>query len=117
MFISTIPRPSSGTLADDFVFITEDANIDAICQKILAEFDSCVPNFYTEQDQKTGYIISKDRQGNEQKFGLLTLSVGIVSSALNNITHVAQIGEIGAELKKYAKSFDKSIFVRDQRKC
>ena len=101
---------------DDFVFIADDARVDEICKRIIEEFDNTVPNFYNSVDRKAGYIISKDRQGNERKFDFLSLSIGVVSSATHKITHVAQISEIGAELKKYAKSFEKSNYVRDKRR-
>lgn len=101
---------------DDFVFIATDDKIDTICESIITEFDALVPDFYNENDRKTGYIIAQDRQGNTIKTGLLSVSIGVVSSATQKITHVGQISEIGAELKKYAKSFQKSIFVRDQRR-
>jgi diguanylate cyclase (GGDEF)-like protein len=100
---------------DDFVFIAEDALTDQICQRTIEDFDERIPSFYTPEDYKRGYIQGKDRQGNEQKFGLLGVSIGIVCNAKQKITHVAQIGEIGAELKKYAKSFEKSNYVRDKR--
>lgn len=100
---------------DDFVFISEDAKADEISQKIIEEFDKVAPSFYSEEDRKKGFIIGKDRQGNEVKSGLICVSIGIVSNAKYPITHVAQVGEIGAELKKYAKSQEKSNFVRDQR--
>ncbi len=101
---------------DDFVFITEDPLIEDICQEIITEFDALVPSLYNEEDRQAGYVVGKDRQGNEIKAGLLSISIGIVSNATHRITHVAQISEIGAELKKYAKSFEKSNFVRDQRR-
>lgn len=101
---------------DDFVFITEDPLIENICQEIIKEFDALIPSFYNEEDRQAGYVVGKDRQGNEVKAGLLSISIGIVSNATHRITHVAQISEIGAELKKYAKSFEKSNFVRDQRR-
>ncbi len=101
---------------DDFVFIVEDQLMDSICQKIIEEFDKMAPQFYNEEDKKSGYITGKDRQGNEIKIGLLSISIGIVSNAKQKITHVAQISEIGAELKKYAKSIEKSTYVRNQRK-
>jgi len=100
---------------DDFVFITENVTMNKTCEKIVKEFDSKIPTFYTKEDHKAGYITGKDRQGKKQKFGLLSVSIGIVSNVGQEITHVAQISEIGAELKKYAKSFDKSNFVRDKR--
>ncbi len=102
---------------DDFVFIAEDAKADAVSNKIIEEFDKMVTSFYVAEDQKVGYIIGKDRQGNEVKVGLLSVSIGIVSNTTHKINHVAQIAEIGAELKKFAKSIDKSNFVRDQRRA
>ena len=101
---------------DDFVFVSDDAIADAIAQKITDEFDKIAPTFYNETDKAAGFIMGKDRQGNETKAGLVSISIGIVSNVTQKITHVAQIGEIGAELKKAAKNIEKSVFVRDQRK-
>ncbi|MFC1510479.1 response regulator [Candidatus Omnitrophota bacterium] len=101
---------------DDFVFMTSDTLIDEISQDIIDEFDSKVPEFYSEEDVKKGFIEGKDRQDNELKFSLTGVSICIVSSETQEIAHVAQVSEIAADLKKYAKSFDKSVFVRDQRK-
>ncbi|MBI3618333.1 MAG: response regulator [Candidatus Omnitrophica bacterium] len=100
---------------DDMVFIVDDAVADTTCEQIIKEFDAKVPSFYSPEDRKRGYIKAKDRQGKEQEFGLLAISIGVVSNIHQPITHVAQISEIGAELKKYAKSFEKSIYVRDKR--
>jgi len=101
---------------DDFVFITDDDIMDETCQKVIDDFDSKVPSFYNETDSSQGYILGKDRQGNEMHIGLLAVSIGIVSNINQKITHVAQVGEIGAEMKKFAKSTEGSRFVRDQRK-
>ena len=90
--------------------------MDTVCRAIIAEFDRMAPEFYNEEDRQKGYIVGKDRQGNEIKVGLLSISIGVVSSATHKITHVAQISEIGAELKKFAKSMEKSNYVRNQRK-
>ncbi|MEI8011512.1 MAG: response regulator [Candidatus Omnitrophota bacterium] len=101
---------------DDFVFVCADAIADAISQEIINLFDAAAPDFYNDIDRTEGFIMGKDRQGNITKAGLLSISIGIVSNAFTKITHVAQIGEIGAELKKFAKAQDKSNFVRDKRK-
>jgi len=100
---------------DDFVFIMDDNLIDEASQKIVDCFDGKVSSFYTKKDFEAGYICGKDRQGNEEKLGLLAISIGIVSNASQEISHVAQISEIAAELKKFAKSIDGSNFVRDKR--
>ena len=45
----------------------------------------------------------------------MTISVASVSTVRTKITHYGQIGEIAAELKRYAKQFKKSMFVEEQR--
>ena len=101
---------------DDFVFICADDKADAISQNIIDAFDRLSPSFYNEEDRVAGFIMGTDRQGNAIKTGLVSVSIGIVSNVNQKITHVAQIGELGAYLKKLAKSVGKSNFQRDQRK-
>ena len=74
------------------------------------------PSFYSERDRKNGYIIAHDRKGNEQKVPLLSISIGIVTNETRKIDHVAQVGEIGAELKSLAKQLERSNYVKDKRK-
>lgn len=101
---------------DDFVVITTAAVVDAICQKIIDEFEKIAPSFYNEDDRKRGYIIAKDRKGQEQKVPLLSVSIGVVTNVSRKINHVAEIGEIGAELKAAAKRLERSNYIKDKRK-
>lgn len=101
---------------DDFVFITTPNAVDTVCQKIIDEFEKLVPTFYTPEDVKNGYIMAHDRKGQLQKIPLLSISIGVVTNDTRKITHVAQIGEIGAELKSAAKSLERSNYIKDKRK-
>ncbi len=101
---------------DDFVVVTTPANADVICKGIISEFEAKILSFYNETDAQAGYIIAKDRQGKEQKMTLLSLSIGVVSNEYRKLDHVAQIGEVGAELKEYAKHLGGNHFVKDQRR-
>lgn len=101
---------------DDFVFICDDNKADAISQNIIDSFDQLSPSFYNDEDRQAGFIMGVDRQGNVIKASLVSVSIGVVSNVNQKITHVAQVGELGAELKKHAKSVGKSNFQRDQRK-
>ena len=101
---------------DDYVIITTFPKVDALCNKIIDDFNKTAKDFYNETDWKNGYIIAHDRQDVEKQFPLLSISIGVVSNESRKIDHVAQIGEIGAELKSYAKSLKKSNYVVDKRK-
>jgi diguanylate cyclase (GGDEF)-like protein len=102
---------------DDFVVVTSLDRVDKLCTAIIDQFDASVPSFYNETDRQNGYIIAHDRQGGQRKFQLLSISIGVVTNEFRKIEHVAQIGEIGAELKAYAKSLTKSNYVMDKRKA
>ena len=101
---------------DDFVIVTEAEAAERISQKVIDEFEKTVPSFYNEVDRANGYILAKDRKGQEQRIPLLSVSIGIVTNETRKIEHVAQIGEIGAELKSYAKNLERSNYVKDKRK-
>jgi diguanylate cyclase (GGDEF)-like protein len=101
---------------DDFVIISTPNIVDNLCETIINDFEKKAPSFYNEADKKKGYIISHDRQGKEQKIPLLSVSIGVVTNEFRKIEHVAQIGEIGAELKAVAKSMERSNYVKDKRK-
>lgn len=100
---------------DDFVVATSPDKVDAICKKIISDFENIAPTFYNEADRTAGFIIGRDRKGVEQKFGLLSISIGVVTNERKELTHVAQIGEIGAELKEAAKRIERSSYTKDQR--
>jgi diguanylate cyclase (GGDEF)-like protein len=101
---------------DDFVYICEENLADDIAREIIKEFSEVIPSLYNEEDRTRGYIMAKNRQGENVKTGLLSISIGIVSNLSQPIKHVAQVAEIGAELKRYAKGIEGSSFVRDKRK-
>jgi len=101
---------------DDFVFVTTVERAEPICKAVINDFEKTTASFYNETDRKRGYIIGHDRKGQELKVPLLSISIGIVSNETRQIEHVAQIGEIGAELKALAKQLERSNYVKDQRK-
>lgn len=101
---------------DDFVVVTTPNKSDNLCKKIIADFEKQAPSFYNEEDRKKGYIITRNRQNQEQKIPLLSISIGVVTNEFRKIEHVAQIGEIGAELKARAKLLERSNYIKDKRK-
>lgn len=100
---------------DDFVIVTTPDLANKICEKIIHDFDKISPSFYNQEDRENGFVIGYDRQSKIHKIPLLSISIGVVTNEMRDITHVAQIGEIGAELKKLAKGMEKSSYVKDKR--
>jgi diguanylate cyclase (GGDEF)-like protein len=101
---------------DDYVFLTSVDKTEMLCNRIIEDFDKIAPSFYNQEDRQRGYIVAKDRQGHVENVPLISVSIGIVSNRDKSISHVVEIGEIGAELKKLAKANQGSNFVWDTRK-
>jgi len=100
---------------DDFVIITTPEKSDVLCQNIISKFDAMVPELYSEEDRKKGYIIAKDRQNRLKKIPFLSISIGVVSNEKRKIKHVAEVSQIGAELKGFAKTLKGSNYVKERR--
>jgi len=101
---------------DDFVVVTIPEKTNDVCKEIIKKFDSMVPKLYNKEDREKGYIIGKDRQKKIKKIPFISVSIGVVSNKNKKIKHVGEVGEIGAELKEYAKSLKGSTYVTERRK-
>lgn len=101
---------------DDFILLTTPDRVEAICNCILEGFDRDIGSFYNEEDRKRGYIITKNRAGQVCNVPLLSLAIGVVTNEHNPLSHVGQVIQVGTELKNYAKTFEKGIFIKDRRK-
>lgn len=100
---------------DDFLLVTTPDRADGLCEAIIEGFDRMAPRLYQEADRQRGSIRAKDRQGQARDYAFLTISIGVVLSQSQQLSHVAEIAERGAELKSYAKTFDRSIYVKERR--
>ena len=101
---------------DDFAVITSPERYEKICLAIIDSFDKMVLDFYDLEDRQRGYIQDETRQGQKVSFPIMTLAIAVVTNQNRQLENHIQVGEIAAELKKYAKSFSRSIFVVDRRR-
>jgi PleD family two-component response regulator len=102
---------------DDFVVITTPDRCDDVAQRIIADFDRQAPRLYNPADRHRGYLTARDRQGMIKKYPLLSVAVAIVHNQHHPIASHWEIGELGAELKRYAKTRTGSVYVKDQRRA
>ncbi len=100
---------------DDFALITSPEKFVEMCNAIIEKFDTQITDFYNPEDRKQGQIQSKNRQGKKLSFPIMTISISALNSEKSYVENYIEVGEIIAELKKYAKSFKKSILVIDRR--
>jgi GGDEF domain-containing protein/CHASE3 domain sensor protein len=101
---------------DDFVVITTPESMCEIGEEIIKKFDECAPRFYDARDRANGFILGKTREGKEAKFPIMTITIAIVTNVNRKLSGTLETSEIAAELKDYAKTIEKSVYVVDKRR-
>lgn len=102
---------------DDFVLICSPDRVQPLCSKIIEEFDKGIIDHYDPEDAKKGFIISIDRNDKPAMFGIMTVSIAVVNTDRTLVRDPKEISQKVAELKQYAKSFAKSIYIMDRRRA
>ncbi len=100
---------------DDFIVISRPKHSITICEDIIEQFTQTGEIFHTEEECKNGFYCSIDRHGKQDKFGLLSLSIGIVSTEIHHIASFAEVSSLASDLKKRAKKIEGSVIIRDRR--
>lgn len=101
---------------DDFVFLVPKHLVEKVTNRIIKLFDKRIVDHYSDEDRKRGFIVSKDRKDQIQKFPIMTLSMaGVDLTDHNAATRYEYIADVCAEVKKYAKTFNNSCYYQDRR--
>lgn len=88
---------------DDFVIITDYWEIEQLCQCIINKFQEKINMLYTQDDLDNGYILSKNRNGIEEKYPMATLSIAVVTNEFKNYQTINEFSKVLAEVKKKCK--------------
>lgn len=100
---------------DDYVVLTTSENAEPLAQKVICAFDGQVPLLYSMEDRATGFITGRDRQDNEIRYPLMTLSVAIVTTGSLNQPSPAAISRECAKIKHHLKKLPGSNYLIDRR--
>jgi diguanylate cyclase (GGDEF)-like protein len=100
---------------DDFVYVAPLARAEEIARQVAHEFEAAVAALYDPEDRALGGIVNLDRRGEPQRFGFVTVSVGVVAWSGEPGVDYRRLVEIAAEVKAKAKSIDGSAVVVNTR--
>ncbi len=101
---------------DDFVAVVNKTNYEELCKNIIAEFDTQIEQYYSEEDISRGYVEVANRRGVIEQFPIVSISIAVVEVADNYKVSPLEIGEIAAQVKHSAKSVMGSTYVLNRRK-
>jgi diguanylate cyclase (GGDEF)-like protein len=88
---------------DDFVMAFNPRCIDLVCTTALRAFDQMIPTLYAPADLERGYIESEDRRGQVQRYGLVTMAIGVTSTLNRGFADHRAIVHVATEMKTFVK--------------
>jgi len=101
---------------DDFLYAVPVAAMPRVCDEVIRVFDELSPLQYSEEDQRVGYFLGKDRRGQLHRVPLMTLSIGVVTNQRRRFVRAAEVSELATEMKSYAKTLSGSLWTVDRRR-
>ena len=98
---------------DDFIAVVKNIDVTSACQRMIDYFDVRIRGFYTEEDKKRNYIVSKNRHGVEENFPVVSLSIAVLSNVGKKFENPADLAEAASIVKKKCKQVWKSCYCVD----
>ncbi len=100
---------------DDFVAIIPPDAAEAYCKEVIARFDDGILDLYDTADALRGYIEVIDRRGERYAFPVVSLSLGVASTEVRDISTQWEASAIAVEMKEFAKKQPGSTYRIDRR--
>jgi diguanylate cyclase (GGDEF)-like protein len=101
---------------DDFIIISGPNQSEYLSSQVIKALDEHLPKFHGEKDYSSRCYSAVNRKGEEETFGLLSISIGIVNTSLTPVVSYAQLASISTEVKKAAKNLPGSSVVINRRR-
>ncbi|MDI6900651.1 MAG: response regulator [Anaerosomatales bacterium] len=101
--------------ADDFLFICEPEKAEEVARSVSDAWDSSIMDFFEDEDRDRGYYVLKDRQGDAEEHGPLTLSSAVIRVVDRFPESVIALMDIGTELLEYARATPGSTVAVERR--
>jgi CheY-like chemotaxis protein len=110
------PAPFIGHVGgDDFVVICTPEHVEQLTNRVLQLFDEGVLGLHDPEDVANGYLSVVDRRGNEHRFPLTSVSVGVALTGRRSYRDHREIVAVATEMKAVAKGVPGSAVAIDRR--
>ncbi|MBV9292261.1 MAG: response regulator [Frankiales bacterium] len=100
---------------DDFVVICAPDQVEILTSVCIEQFDEGVRALHDPADAAAGYISIVDRQGNERRYPIVSVSVGVAMTGRRHYADHRAIVAVATEMKAVAKGKAGSAVAIDRR--
>jgi diguanylate cyclase (GGDEF)-like protein len=100
---------------DDFVAVVDPEMAEDVAKRVCDRFDQDRSLYYEDEDLDRGFIRMEDRKGVEQDIPLVSVSIGIATTAKRAFAHYGEAVAVATEMKQFAKRDGGSSYAVDRR--
>jgi len=100
---------------DDFVAVVDPEMAEDVAKRVCDRFDQDRSLYYEDDDLDRGFIRMEDRKGVEQDIPLVSVSIGIATTAKRAFAHYGEAVAVATEMKQFAKRDGGSSYAVDRR--
>ena len=73
--------------------------MEPLCRRIVSAWEGESHAYYAPEDLARGSLIAHDRQGQQQVYPLVGVSIGVVTNIHRSVTTMEEFSRIAAEVK------------------
>ncbi|MFH1278440.1 MAG: response regulator [Candidatus Eisenbacteria bacterium] len=101
---------------DDFLILASPETAEPVARRVIAQFTASLSRLVRPEDLARGFLEVEGRTGEVTRHPILSVTLAMVTNEGRRIDHVAQVGDLASEVKRYGKAIDGSVLVRDRRR-
>lgn len=101
---------------DDFSVTTDPDLAVKFALEVIDRFDRAVPELYDPADREANCVWVANRRGELERHRLMTVSIGIATTAVRRFAHYGEASEVAAGMLRIAKRASRSSFSIDRRR-
>jgi len=98
---------------DDFVFLVDAGQAEAICREILERFDAMIATHYDKAHLAAGFLRGVDRYGEKRSFPIMTISIAVLLCGEGRGETALDIAQRAARIKDEVKGLAGSNYLVD----
>ena len=100
---------------DDFALLVPPPTASMVADTVVQRFDEVSSTFFTGEDAERGWIEVLNRRGEPQRYGPLTVSIGVASTQRRHFAHFAEAIAVATEMRNFTKGSGASSWSVDRR--
>lgn len=88
---------------EHFVVLLNMDDYERFCSTLIQTFDRSVKELYAPKEVEQGYIVATDRQGKDNKYPLMSLSIGVAHTQYRQFKTAKKMFEVLAQTRQKAQ--------------